>query len=178
MKPGKTQEMITMEQLKIFFNGHLGGSFEHANIVLYEVPWNDFGYHGFFEFHLGEDGTYVNPGTFYLHICKLNGSMKKRHELCNRYNHDISRLPSTEFIAFPSKELCQMFSQNYPIHVRKMIADGLCFNFGEGSHFKLFKVKEQYRLSILRNKSEEEFLAEVKQCKEILLTEQTNEEVK
>lgn len=165
-----------MEELKICFSDHFGGAFDDSNIVMYESTWNDFGYHGMFEFHLRTDGKYHNHNivlkeTNWLNIVRIDGTMKKRHVLCNRYNSNISCLPSHEFISFPSKELCLTLLLNYPLKVREIIAKALCFNFGEDNKFRIFAKTNQYRVSILRCRTEEEFLKDIKVCKEILFCE-------
>lgn len=164
-----------MNQLNYYFTNHWGGSPLNSDVVLYEATWNNYGYHGIFEFQIRKKIRYSISKTLFLYICRVDGTMKKRHELREIYSHSdkcFTKLNSSSFyISFPSKDLCLGLLLNFSLEQRKAIAQNLCFNFGEGSDFEKFKTTEQYRVSILRYRNEKDFLNSLYECKKILFCE-------
>lgn len=162
-------------KINYYFTDHWGGSPLSADIVLYEVTWNNYGYHGFFEFQFRKRNRYDFCKTLCLTICRIDGTMKKRHDLRKVYSplgKCFAKLNGSScYISFPSQDLCLSLLLNFSLEQRKEIAKNLCFNFGEGSDFDKFKSTEQYHVSILRNCNEEDFLNRLKACKQILFCE-------
>lgn len=160
-----------MESLKYYFPDHFGCSPGIADISLYETTWNNYGYHGSFEFNIRSKIKYRINKILLLPICRIDGNMKERHELRYVYspsNKCFSKLSEGVYISFPSKDLCLTLLLNYTKEQRINISKSLCFNFGEGPDFNRFKSTEQYKKSILRYCNEELFLNNLKECKQIL----------
>lgn len=161
-----------MEQLNYYFPDHWGRTAQNADVVLYEIPWNNYGYRGFFEFQFFRKKTKYNiKKTLSLSICRIDGTMKKRHELREIYSPSdkcFTRLSDQVYISFPSTDLCLGLLLNFTLEQRKEIAINLCFNFGKGPEFEKFKDTEQYSVSILRACSEDDFLGRLKECEKIL----------
>lgn len=160
-----------MESINIFLPNHWGRINPESDISLYECTWNNYGYHGLFEFKLHHKINYNIKPTQHLHICRIDGTMKKRHELRSIYSCDdkcFSHLSSSIYISFPTKALCLNLLLNCSLELRKEICKRLCFNFGEGSAFDSFKCTDQYTNSILRFRSEEKFLDDMRECKKLI----------
>ncbi len=163
-----------MDTLNYYLTDHWGGSPQGTDIVLYEITWNNYGFHGMFEFQIRNQVKYEIKGTHMLDICRIDGTMKKRHELRSIYSPSdkcFTQLSNGIYISFPSKSLCLTLLLNYTAEQRKEIAKKLCFNYGEGIDFEMFKKTEQYKVSILRNFSEEKFLSGLKECKKMMQSE-------
>ncbi|MDE6019744.1 MAG: hypothetical protein K2H01_01925 [Ruminococcus sp.] len=165
-----------MDSINFYLPDHWGSINADADISLYENTWNNYGYQGIFEFNLRKKIKYAIRASQNLYICRIDGTMKKRHELRSIYSRDdkcFSRLPNNIYISFPNKALCLSLLLNCPLEFRKEISERLCFNFGEGTAFTEFKcASHQYDLSILRYRSEEDFLEEMKECRKLIFFEQ------
>lgn len=160
-----------MGKLKYYFTDHWGKAPLDAEIVLYEIIWNNYGFHGIFEFKFKKKVKFQLSTIQTVSICRIDGKMKKRHELRDLYSQNeecCSGLNDRRYISFPSKDLCLCLLLNFSPVERQQIARSLCFNFGEGHDFEEFKTTEQYRVSILRNSNEVSILESLKECKRIL----------
>ena len=92
----------------------------------------------------------------------------KRLELNSIYGDKlIHKLSSDTYISFPSKDLCIALLLNFPLDVRKEIAESMGFNFGEGVNFTRFKSTDMYKKAILRDLTESEFLKDLQERKKI-----------
>lgn len=163
-----------MDSINYYFSDHWGGFLEDTDVKLYEVTWNDWGYHGIFEFvtlrnkklHFGYD---VYPQAYSLRIGRVDGNRMELNELSKVFgNKNVNTLPENTYITFPSKNLCIAMLLNLPLETRKKVASDLCFNFGEGISFLQFKSSNMYKKAILRNLSEEDFRENMKERKKIL----------
>lgn len=163
-----------MDNINYYFSDHWGGFLEDTDIKLYEVTWNDWGYHGFFEFvalrnkklHFEHNDS---PQSYGMRIGRIDGHKMELNELHKVFgNKNVNNLPKDTYITFPSKKLCIAMLLNLPLETRKKVAKDLCFNFGEGINFLRFKSSKMYKKAILRNLSEEDFLEDMKERKKIL----------
>lgn len=169
--PNKTFEM---DKLRYYFPDRTGKAPRTADIVLYETPWNDFGFHGTFRCQFQKPIRYYVSEYKWLHICRIDGTMKKWHTLRDIYSFSdecFTELNGMDYISFPSRDLSRTLRLNFTKEERIQIAKSLCFNFGDDESFEKFRKTEQYKVSILRNKSEEDFLTGLKECKNILFNE-------
>lgn len=160
-----------MDQLNYYFSDHWGGSALNTDFLLYEITWNNYGYHGMFELQCRKKLRYNFNKTLHLSICRIDGTMKKRHELKTIYSSSdkcFTKLNDCVYLSFPSKDLCLLLLLNFTKEQRIEIANSLCFNFGEGYEFDQFKSTKQYKVSILRNTTEEKFLSILQECKQII----------